>query len=72
MGSGTPVQLIKENLTPLSPGFHVAIFSTMTAADAGAVPVDTEIVAVGGTEYGLDPALVVKHSYSDMSYFWFS
>lgn len=40
----------------------------MTAADAGAIPVDKEVVAVDGIEYGLDTALVVKPTYSDLMF----
>lgn len=49
----------------MCPGFKVCIFTTMTAADAGAVSVDEEVVSLGGTEQGLDTALVIKPSYSD-------
>lgn len=65
LGIGTPIEVIKETLRLLGPGFHVATFATLTAADAGAIPVDGEIVAVGGIEGGLDTALVVQPSYSD-------
>ncbi|MFQ5919339.1 MAG: hypothetical protein ACE5I4_04765 [Thermoplasmata archaeon] len=68
LGIGSPVEIIKETLRLLCPGFHVAMFATMTAADAGAIPVDEEVVAVGGTEYGLDTALVIKPSYSDQMF----
>ena len=65
-GLRTHVKIIEGTLRFLiCPGFKVCVFTTMTAADAGAVPVDEEVVSLGGIEQGLDTALVIKPSYSD-------
>jgi len=61
----TPKTVMKETLFLLCPGLKVAVFTTLTAADAGAIPVDKEVVAFGGMEQGLDTAAVLKPSYSD-------
>jgi len=65
LGMKTYIEIFKEALRLFSPGVHVCIFTTMTAADSGAIPVDKEVVSLGGIEHGLDTALVIKPSYSD-------
>jgi len=65
LGIKTFIEIFKEALRLLCPGFHVCIFTTMTAADSGVIPVDKEVVSLGGIEHGLDTALVIKPSYSD-------
>jgi len=65
LGVSTPKTVVKETLFLICPGLKVAVFVTLTAADAGAIPVDREIVAFGGMEQGLDTAAVLKPSYSD-------
>lgn len=64
----TPKTVMKETLFLLCAGLKVAVFTTMAAADAGLVPVDREVVAFGGTEQGLDTAVVIKPSYSDSAF----
>lgn len=68
LGVSTPKTIMKETLFLFCPGLKVAVFTTMTAADAGAIPVDREVVALGGTEQGLDTAVVIKPSYSDTAF----
>jgi len=65
LGVNSPKTIMKETLFLICPGLKVAVFTTMTAADSGAIPVEQEVVSFGGTEQGLDTALVVKPSYSD-------
>lgn len=62
---GSPKVVMKETLFLICPGLKVAVFTALTAADAGAIPVDKEVVAFGGMEQGLDTAAVIKPSYSD-------
>jgi len=65
-GLKTHVKIIEGTFRFLiCPGFKVCVFTTMTAADAGTVPVNEEVVSLGGIEQGLDTALVIKPSYSD-------
>jgi len=57
--------IFKEALFLLSPGIKVAVFASMTAADSGKIPTDEEIIAMGGTETGLDSSILLEPSYSD-------
>ena len=65
LGVKPPLVVMKDTLYFFCPGLEVAVSSAVTAADAGAVPVDGEVVAVSGVEQGLDTAIVVKPAYSD-------
>jgi hypothetical protein len=65
-GIKTPVDVIERAFRFLiCPGFKVCVFTTLTAADAGAIPVNREVISLGGVERGVDTALVIKPSYSD-------
>ncbi|HJJ41811.1 MAG TPA: hypothetical protein O0W90_00660 [Methanocorpusculum sp.] len=48
----------------ISVGFKVAVECVLIAADQGEVPVDDEVIAVGGTEEGADTVIVVKPSHT--------
>jgi len=65
LGMKTYIEIFKEALRLFCPGVHVCVFTTMSAADSGVIPVDKEVVSLGGIEHGLDTALVIKPSYSD-------
>lgn len=41
-------------------GFKVAIEVTIMASDSGAIPVDKEVIAIGGTHNGADVAIVIQ------------
>lgn len=58
-GIGT-LEIIADTLRRLSAGVKVGIECVMMAADAGAIPVDQDVVAVGGTSRGADTAIVVR------------
>lgn len=45
-------------------GMKVAVECVLIAADAGAIPVDREVVAVGGTAEGADTVLVIAPSHT--------
>jgi hypothetical protein len=65
-GIRSPVDIIERTFRFLvCPGFKVCIFTTMTAADAGAISTEKEVVSLGGVERGVDTALVIKPSHSD-------
>ncbi|MBS3788728.1 hypothetical protein KGY77_09205 [Candidatus Bipolaricaulota bacterium] len=64
LGVSTQKTIMKETLYLLSPGVKVAVFTTLSAADAGVLPVDEEVVAFGGLEQGLDTAAVISPAYS--------
>jgi len=57
--------VMNETLYLFCPGLKVSVLSAVTAADAGAIPIDREVVSMAGTERGLGTAIVVKPSYSD-------
>ncbi|NIQ06042.1 MAG: hypothetical protein GWO20_10055 [Candidatus Korarchaeota archaeon] len=65
LGMSTLKDILKETLYLLCPGVKVSVFSTLMAADAGEIPVGREVIAFGGTEQGIDTAVVIKPSYSD-------
>ena len=41
-------------------GTKVCVEVTLMAADSGLIPMDQDIVAIGGTENGADTALCIK------------
>lgn len=45
-------------------GFKVAVECVLIAADAGVIPVDKEVVAVGGTAEGADTVVVILPSHT--------
>ena len=65
LGMVTPRAIINATLLLFSSGVKVAFYAVLAAADAGKIPVDEEVVAFGGTELGLDTAVVIKPSYTD-------
>ncbi len=63
-GGISPQEIVNETLRLLCPGFRVCVEITLMTADNGAVPINKEIIAMAGTERGLDTAIVIKPSYS--------
>ena len=62
---GLPAQqLISYVYYTFSQGTKVAVECTMMAADAGLLDMTQETIAIAGTEYGADTALVLKPAYS--------
>jgi len=57
-----PVELIAHALRLFGEGTKVCVEITVMAADAGLIPVDKNVVAIGGTDRGADTALVIKPS----------
>ncbi|HJJ47549.1 MAG TPA: hypothetical protein O0X39_00960 [Methanocorpusculum sp.] len=45
-------------------GMKVAVECVLIAADQGAVPIDREVIAVGGTEEGADTVLVIRPAHT--------
>ena len=45
-------------------GTKVAVEVTLMAADAGLIPIDQPVIALGGTGRGLDTALVIKPAHT--------
>jgi hypothetical protein len=57
-------QVVRETLYRFSQGMKVCVEIVLMAADAGLIPIDSEVIAVGGTGSGADTAIVVKPSYA--------
>jgi hypothetical protein len=54
------LEIVAETLRRISRGTKTAIEATIMAANAGLVPVDEDVVAVGGTGEGADSAIVLR------------
>jgi hypothetical protein len=44
-------------------GIKVCVEVTIMAADAGLIPMDSEIIAIGGTAWGADAAVVLEPAH---------
>ncbi|MFQ6040463.1 MAG: pyruvate kinase alpha/beta domain-containing protein [Candidatus Poribacteria bacterium] len=62
-GGVTSVELIAHTLRRFCEGVKVAVEISIMAADAGAIPTNTEIIAAGGTGRGADTAVVLKPAH---------
>jgi hypothetical protein len=56
-GTIQPLELMANVLRRLGEGTKVCVEITIMAADAGLIPVDKDVVAIGGTGRGADTAL---------------
>jgi hypothetical protein len=68
IGGSSRVEAIAEALRSLfGQGMKVAVEITLMAADNGAIPCgpDVQVIAVGGTEWGSDTAIVVRPAHSN-------
>lgn len=59
-----PSEIIAQTLRMFSEGTKVAIEITAMAVDAGYIPHDRDVIAIGGTDWGADTALVIKPANS--------
>ena len=57
--------MIAHVLKLMSQGVKVAVEVAIMAADAGAVPTDEEIIAVGGSGTGADTAIVLQGAHQN-------
>jgi uncharacterized protein len=62
-GGITPVEIIAATLRLFSQGVKVGVEITLMVSDAGLIPTDTEIIAIGGTAKGLDSAVVLHPAH---------
>ena len=62
-GGISHVEIIAHTLRRLSQGIKVTVEISIMAADAGLIPTDTEIIAVGGSGGGADAAAVIKPAH---------
>jgi hypothetical protein len=68
IGGSSRVEVIAEALRSLfGQGMKVAVEITVMAADSGAIPCgpDSKVIAIGGTEWGSDTAVVVRPAHSN-------
>jgi hypothetical protein len=56
-------EVVGRTLYAFCQGMKVCIEIALMAADAGLIPIDREVIAIGGTHQGADTAIVVKPSY---------
>ncbi|UCD26519.1 MAG: hypothetical protein JSV75_06450 [Candidatus Bathyarchaeota archaeon] len=59
-GTVMPLELLAHTLRLFGEGTKVCVEITIMAADAGLIPVDEEVIAIGGTGRGADTAMVLK------------
>ncbi len=62
-GGITPVEIIAATLRLFSQGVKVGVEISVMTADAGLIPTDSEVIAIGGTGKGLDAAIVLRPSH---------
>lgn len=64
------VEIISYTLRQFGEGLKVCVEISIMAADAGLIPTDREVIAIGGTSKGADTAIVLKaahmHNYFDL------
>jgi uncharacterized protein len=64
LGQVTSLDIMAKTLELISTGTLVCLECVLMAVDAGVVPEDQQVLAVAGTERGLDTAWVIKNSAS--------
>lgn len=60
-----PLELMADTLRIFGEGTKVCIEITVMAADAGAIAMDRPVVAIAGTDNGVDTALVIHPAHSN-------
>lgn len=63
-GGVSMTDLIAYTYYTFSQGTKVAVEIAVSAADAGLIPVDQEVISMAGSDTGADTALVLKAAYS--------
>ncbi len=64
LGQVTSLDILAKTLELISTGTLVCLECVLMAVDAGVIPEDEQVLAVAGTERGLDTAWVIKSSAS--------
>lgn len=60
-----PLELMANALRLLGEGIKVCIEIAVMAADAGLIPVDEEVITIGGTGRGADTSAVINPAHSN-------
>ncbi|MDR2623244.1 MAG: hypothetical protein LBC39_01540 [Methanobrevibacter sp.] len=63
-GGITPVEIISATLRILSQGIKVCVEIGIMLSDAGIIPVNEEILAIGGTGKGIDTGIILSPANS--------
>lgn len=58
-----PAELVSAVLRLLGQGMKVCVECTTMAADAGLIPMDRDIIAIGGSGRGADTAVVIRPAH---------
>jgi len=53
-------EIVRDTFYRFGQGMKVAVEVSLMAADAGLIPMDREVIAIGGTSEGADTCIVVK------------
>jgi len=64
-GTWMPVEIVAQTLKLFGEGTKVAIEITVMAADSGHIPMNEDVIAIGGTSRGADTALHIKPAHSN-------
>ena len=68
-GGISRIEIVADTLRKLfGKGFKVAVEVVLMAADSGALSMESEVIAVGGTANGADVACVIKPAHSNNFY----
>jgi hypothetical protein len=59
-----PPEIISYTLRLFGQGTKVCVEVAMMALDAGLIPFGQDVIALGGTEHGVDTALVIRPAHS--------
>jgi hypothetical protein len=59
-----PAEIMAQTLRLFGQGTKVAVEVVTMAADAGLIPVDRDVIGIGGTNEGADTSLVIKPANS--------
>lgn len=61
---GKPVEeIVRDAFYRFGQGMKVCVEIVLMAADSGLIPIDKEIMAIGGTDTGADTCIIVKPAY---------
>jgi len=63
-GTAYPTEIVAQTLRLFGEGMKVAVEIVTMAADAGLIPMDREVLSIGGTGKGADTAIIVQPANS--------
>jgi len=65
LGSILPLEIMAHTLRLFGQGMKVCVEITVMAADAGLIPIDRDIIAIGGTGGGADTCALIRPAHSN-------